>query len=395
MNINIKAILLGCVLMPLAMTSCGKSDTVTVTVSNQTETDFGDRTVELPAGEILSRLGTKGFYITNEAGEEIPAQLTHDSLIIFTANVPREERRKFEIHPSDSIHTYPITVWGDFYPRRHDDIAFENELIGFRVYGPGTQNRGEKAYGYDLFFKHPTDDIIVPELYAAATYDAIWAKVDSLRKIDPKLADRFIETFSYHIDHGKGMDCYAVGPTLGAGAPALIADGAISFPWCYETAEILDNGPLRYTMQLNFAPRMIGGSPDVKEHRIISLDSKSHLNNSKVWYDGLLESSVIAAGFPLRDESEVISNQAKGFIAYADPTQGPDNGKALIGVVLPEGTDTILSQENHVLLTKAFSPTDTLSYRWGFAWDRADISTLAAWQNYLENQSLGYSVTIE
>ena len=101
------------------------------------------------------------------------------------------------------------------------------------------------------------------------------------------------------------------------------------------------------------------------------------------------------AGFPLRDESEVISNPQKGYIAYADPTQGPNNGKALIGVIFPQGTDSIISKENHVLLTKKFSPADTLSYRWGNAWDRADITTLDAWKDYLDNQSSGYSVTIE
>ena len=26
---------------------------------------------------------------------------------------------------------------------------------------------------------------------------------------------------SYHVDHGNGMDCYAVGPTLGGGTAAL------------------------------------------------------------------------------------------------------------------------------------------------------------------------------
>lgn len=392
---NIKTILSGSVLLIVALASCNHSNTVTVTVSNHTETDLGYRSVELASADILSRLGSKSFYITDEEGNEVPSQLTHDSLIIFTANVPREERRKFEIHPSDSVHSYPLTVWGDFYPRRNDDIAFENEVVGFRVYGPGTQNRGEKAYGYDIFFKHPSDAIILPDLYAAQTNPANSAKVDSLRAIDPELAGKFMDSVSYHIDHGKGMDCYAVGPTLGAGAPALIADSLISFPWCYETAQILDNGPIRFTMQLNFASRMIGGSPDVKEHRIISLDSKSHLNQSKVWFDGLLEDNTIVAGFPLRDESEVISNPQKAYIAYADPTQGPDNGKALIGVIFPQGTDSIISKENHVLLTKKFSPADTLSYRWGNAWDRADITTLDAWKDYLDNQSSGYSVTIE
>ena len=51
---------------------------------------------------------------------------------------------------------------------------------------------------------------------------------------------------SYHIDHGNGMDCYAVGPTLGGGTAALMPDSAIVYPYCYKDYEILDNGPLRF-----------------------------------------------------------------------------------------------------------------------------------------------------
>ena len=29
-----------------------------------------------------------------------------------------------------------------------------------------------------------------------------------MRKTDPKAADELVRTFSYHIDHGYGMDCY-------------------------------------------------------------------------------------------------------------------------------------------------------------------------------------------
>jgi hypothetical protein len=39
------------------------------------------------------------------------------------------------------------------------------------------------------------------------------------------LADDVYNAISYHVDHGNGMDCYKVGPTLGAGTNALLADG--------------------------------------------------------------------------------------------------------------------------------------------------------------------------
>ncbi len=48
------------------------------------------------------------------------------------------------------------------------------------------------------------------------------------------------------------MDCYAVGPTLGAGVAALMVNDTIIYPWCYKHQEILDNGPLRFTVKLEF-----------------------------------------------------------------------------------------------------------------------------------------------
>lgn len=48
---------------------------------------------------------------------------------------------------------------------------------------------------------------------------------------------------SFHVDHGEGMDVYAVDYTLGGGTAALLdSAGNIVYPYCYESYEILDNG---------------------------------------------------------------------------------------------------------------------------------------------------------
>lgn len=375
----------------MTLASCG-GEKVSVRVSNQTGSGLGPRCMELSGVEILKRLGTPGFYVTDENGKEVVSQLTADSLILFMADVPEGETRHFTVHPCDTLRSYTSTVAGQFYPKRRDDVSYENELVGFRIYGPGTQQAGEKSFGYDLFLKHPTDELIVPQLYAPETDDAVWAKVDSLRRIDNELAEEFIKTFSYHLDHGLGMDCYAVGATLGAGVAAILEGDSIRYPWCYEKAEILDNGPLRFTLALDFAPVSKGGSAKVTEHRIITLDSQSHLNRCRIWYDGLEGETIVVAGFPLRDDSEVIEDKESGIITYADPTQGPDNGKAMVGVVMECGVDSIFRKEGHALMATRMSPTDTLDYRWGFAWDRTDIGSLAEWKKYLDRSGLNYTV---
>lgn len=377
----------------LSLVSCGEG-TVEVKVANETGEDLGTRVVELNAAEILGKLDSKGFFITDFYGNEIPSQLTHDSLILFACNIEAGGSQIFKIHKSDSIHNYPSTVWGAFYPKRRDDLSYENELVGFRIYGPGTQQAGEKAFGYDLFFKYPTEELIVPQLYAPETDDAVWAKVDSLRKIDNNLAEEYIKTFSYHLDHGKGMDCYAVGPTLGAGVAAIMQNDSIVYPWCYNTAEILDNGPLRFTAVLKFAPVKINSS-EVTEVRKISLDSYSYLNNCEVRYEGLSNQVEIVAGFPLRDDSKPVVSTKDGLVAYADPTQGDTNGKALLGIKTKTASDSSLEKDKHILLSYTLKPGNPFIYKWGFSWDKTEIPTMDEWVKYLEKADLQYSVMIK
>ena len=57
-----------------------------------------------------------------------------------------------------------IHVFGKYFSERADDISFENDRVGFRIYGPETQKRGEKAYGIDLWVKH-SSEIVVDDLY--------------------------------------------------------------------------------------------------------------------------------------------------------------------------------------------------------------------------------------
>ena len=378
----------------LPLISCGEKP-IDVQVTNSTGAELGVKIMELPASQILKRLKSKAFYITNEKGEEIPSQLSYDSLILFPAEIAVNETQLFKIHPSDTLHKYPSTVWGDLYPKRRDDLSYENELVGFRIYGPGTQQAGERAYGYDIFFKYPTEELIVPHLYSLQTDDSNWTKADSLRKIDNTLAEEFINSFSYHIDHGKGMDCYAVGHTLGDGVTAILEKDSILYPWCYQSAEILDNGPIRFTASLKFPMTSLDSTSKIIENRIISLDSYSFLNRCKVWFEGMNREVDLVTGFPLRDESKTVVNLTDGILAYADPTQGENNGRALLGIKTATRPDSSLEKDNHVLLVSHLSPSEKFEYKWGFSWDKTEIPTMEEWVEYLEKADMNYSVTIK
>lgn len=376
------------------LASCSKDKVVEVKVGNTADFMRDSEMVEVPVEPLLSYLGSEYVYVTDSLLNEIPSQVTYDGKLIFQTETFPGTESNYYVYPSATPHTYDSVTMGRVYPERADDIAWENELVGFRAYGPGTQNKGEKAFGYDIFFKYPSAEPVLERLYAPETNPATWQKVDSLRAIDSELADEFIKTFSYHIDHGLGMDCYAVGATLGAGVAAIERNDTIQYPWCYESAEVLDNGPLRFSVRLDFAPVDIEGAGNVIEHRLITLDAGSHLNKCKVWYDGLNSSQTIVTGFPRRDESQAVMDSTTYTLAYADPTQGPDNGKALLGIVLNQPVKEMLESDGHVIARSEIAPRDTFSYSWGFAWDKTDVKTLAKWEEYLTKYSLKQNIPL-
>src|SRR5690606_36482298 len=121
-----------------------------------------------------------------------------------------------------------------YVPERMDDFAWENDRIAFRVYGPALEGTPGDADGMDVWVKR-TDSLIIDTWYASG---------------------------DYHRDHGQGLDYYSVGHTLGAGDAAPVIDDSVIFPRHYSRYEILDNGPLRTTFVLYYAPWQV-------QHRMV------------------------------------------------------------------------------------------------------------------------------
>ena len=355
---------------------------MTVKVKNPGTSFRNAETVEIHLEDVVSKAGPGPWRVTVD-GREVVSQVTSDSLLIFQTNLNPRQTRVFTVtQGSSSLHADTVAT-GRVYPERADDLAWENDLVG---YGPATQRNGERAFGYDIFFKYPRRTPVLGWLYRSQCDPLGWEARDSLRRVSRKLADRLPEIFTYHRDHGLGMDCYAVGPTLGDGVAALMERDSISFPWCYERAEILDQGPVRFRVRLNFAPRKVGGM-EIRETRLITLDAGRHLNSCSVIFEGLNRKTPVCVGFPLRDASAPRSDLARGLLAYSDPTQGPDNGRALLGTVVPGRKVRVMDSEGHELLVTEIKPGETFGYLWGFAWDRTDIRSMEEWMEYLRAES--------
>ena len=375
---------------------------MTVTVTNPLALERTGEMVEVPMSDVTAKLqlaDTAQIVVLGEDGQQVPYQVTYDEKVVFPATVKANGTATYTIQ-SGTPDPYNVIACGRYYPERLDDVAWENDLGGYRAYGPALQKRGERGFGYDLFTKYNTTEPILESLYAEELDKEKRAKIAELKKTDPKAAAELQNAISYHIDHGYGMDCYAVGPTLGCGTAALMAGDTIIYPYCYRTQEILDNGPLRFTVKLEFNPLTVRGDSNVVETRVITLDAGSYLNKTVVSYTNLKEAMPVTTGIVLREPDGVVTaDAANGYITYVDPTtdRSGGNGKIFIGAAFPslvKEAKTVLFPEKekkelrggadgHVLAISEYEPGSEYTYYWGSAWDKAAIKTVDAWNAYM------------
>ena len=406
-------------LLTLAGSSYCHAQQATIVVSNVTS-ESRTELISLNMSEIKEKLGNttpkkgEAYIVKNKRGQQIGSQITHDGFLLIDASVRPHGAATYYVSIGKP---YQQKVWttGALYKIRKDDIAWENDRCAYRVYGPSLQKTGERSFGTDIWVKN-TPDTVVYERYVKDRNgnikgDKIDAKVRALQKqekaekntakaaalakqikaLQAESRETDILT-SFHLDHDNGLDPYRVGATLGLGAPSLMVGKNQVLPYCYKDYRILDNGPLRFTVELTYNPSTVGNMKNVVEHRIISLDKGSNFNKMTVWYDGLTTPTDFATGFPIHEEDTESKTFAKDYVSYADPTDNIEvnNSQVFVGVLFPEGIDNTYYQLfdkkhdgaiGHALgLKRGLKNQQQYSYYFGAAWSKYDVKSHAEWQ---------------
>ena len=405
-------------LLALAGSNYSYAQQATVVVNNPTDAQRQEL-VEVNISDVKAKLAgiapKKGeaYIVKNKRGQQIGSQITHDGKLLIDASIRPHGSATYYISIGKP---YPQKVWttGALYKMRKDDIAWENDRCAYRVYGPALQRTGERSFGTDIWAKN-TPDTVVYERYVMDKQgnvdgDKVDEKVKSEERRMKNLSGAALEaqkakikalkaesyeidvTTSFHLDHGNGLDPYRVGATLGLGAPSLMIGNQQFLPYSYKTYKILDNGPLRFTVELTYNPSTIGDMQNVVEHRIISLDKGSNFNKMTVWYDGLTHPTDFATGFPIHEEDTETKTFAKDYVSYADPTDNIEvnNSQVFVGVLFPNGIDNTYYQlfdkkhdgaTGHALgLKRGLKNAEKYSYYFGAAWSKYDVRSYTEWQ---------------
>lgn len=355
----------------------------TIVVSNPTSTPRTEL-ISLNMSEVKAKLGNatpkkgEAYIVKNKRGQQIGSQITHDGLLLIDASVRPHGSATYYVSVGKP-YQQKVYATGALYKIRKDDIAWENDRCAYRIYGPALQKTGERSFGTDVWVKNTPDTVV---------YERYIKDMIGNRKND----DETEILTSFHLDHGNGLDPYRVGATLGLGAPSLMVGKNQVLPYCYKDYRILDNGPLRFTVELTYNPSTVGDMKNVVEHRIISLDKGSNFNKMTVWYDGLTTPTDFATGFPIHEEDTETKTFAKDYVSYADPTDNVEvnNSQVYVGVLFPEGIDNTYYQlfdkkhdgaTGHALgLKRGLKNQEKYSYYFGAAWSKYDVRSYAEWQ---------------
>ena len=405
---KIKSAILSLILM-LPMTSwAGK--TVTITVTND-ENEQRQELVEIDLKTIVDKLALgedDAFVVRNAFGQQVDYQVTYDGKLLIDVSVRPCGKAQFTV--SKGV-PEPMKTWvkGKMYPTRKDDIAWENDRGAYRVYGPALQRTGEKSFGTDVWTKN-TPEIVVEDRYTADYDGNILKNIYHKKGQGDKWRDEDLHT-SFHLDHGNGLDCYSVGSTLGCGTPALMDGNTLIYPYCYKEYEILDNGPLRFTVALTYHPAKVKKDENVVEHRIMSLDKGSNFNKITVWYEGLTKPCDFASGVVIHSEDKENVVLGSNYVHYADPTDNPakHNFQVYVAALFPYGDvktkmlkyDTPNKGiEGHALgILKKLENNQKYTYYAGSAWSKADVRTQREWQvridSFLNAIAMPLEITIE
>ena len=249
-------------------------------------------------------------------------------------------------------------VYGRFVPERKDDFAWENEYAAFRMYGPALKGENP-SNGVDLWLRAS------PELVV----DSFYYREHVLGK-------------PYHINYGKGLDCYKVGHTCGCGGLVVLADNKTYVGGPYDRWEIVEQSPEKFVFRLEYDSLQVGEKV-LQESITITAEAGTAMNKAEVVLKGEYDGELLVGGgiymHDTIDHFEVYESLGTVFYeedALSDKTAAQMNyeyngstsqGRIYITVQVPEATVTDL-QDGNLIAVKPYLLGDTLTYYFGATW---------------------------
>jgi pectinesterase len=311
--------------------------------------------------------------VLDASGRELTSQVvdndgdgTDDELIVQADFWPKEARTL--VIEAAAPTQKPVARVDARYDPPRDDMSWESDRIGFRIYGQGLWKNPQyeplHSSGIDVWPKR-TRALIVEKWYTKG-HD------------------------QYHIDTGEGADFYDVGPTLGTGGTAVWSRDTLWRAENFKTYRIIADGPIRAIFELKYDPWTADGR-QVTEVKRIAIDAGQNLYRSESVFraDGTQEIPY-AIGVVKRPGLVGVTSKAQpwAWLTGWGPVAPKNGGHGELGnaVLLPRERVTDWKEAHgHYLAISRATPGQPVVHYVGAGWTASgDFPTPQAWWKYLD-----------
>ena len=298
---------------------------------------------------------------------------------VFQSDFAPNETRTFTLSAGTPM-PYEPKVYGRWVPERHDDFAWENDRIAYRIYGPELEIVEPASSGVDVWPKR-TRSLIVNKWYQIA---------------------QSINDGYYHTDHGDGLDNYKVGHSQGCGGTAIFLDGKrlTTGTKGWKTEKVIANGPIRLIFELTYDPIDVNGV-GVRETKRVILDAGQNLNHYECTFtaDKPIDDLQVMSGIGEHHDRlfQKDFHKEAGWMSYWDPGDAPGEKRPAMNTAPTGyvGTAVVMNLSRVVdafeldahleMVTKAV-PGEPVDFWAGAGWDRSgDFRNYADWKEYVAN----------
>jgi unsaturated chondroitin disaccharide hydrolase len=354
---------------PRAVTSTSSAK-ILVTAENPIAMERNQETISLAWMDLLhvqpALKSQRLEVIDNDSGKPLVSQSIDLDLngtpdeFIFQAPFKSGQTKTFAIQSS---HRDPNTgiepkVFAMFAKER-EDLAWENDRIAFRMYGPWLRK----------------------ELISSGV--DVWVKKVSY----PVIEKWYAPGYNYHVDTGEGLDFYSVGPSRGCGGTAIWKNDQMFPSDNFASYRIIAQGPIRVMFELHYDPWDAGGVK-FSEIKRISLDAGQNLSRHEVIYscEPRQEEIQEVIGLLQHGGTHVANDKDYSWLAVWGSPDKSKNGELGTGVVIDKKrlirfTDV---KDQHLAITYANPGRPAVHYA-GAGWSKSgSFSNAADWYAYID-----------
>jgi len=384
-----------CAAIALRAAAAPAADRITVTVANDLAAARPAETIVIPFAAVQARLRGVVFdqvLVRDGAGRIVPAQITafhhahqglprYDDLVLQHDFAAGERVATFTVEASPRpVPPFPARVYVRYIPERYDDVAWENDRIAHRIYGPGLElpaagKDQQTSSGIDVWSKRVTYSIV--DHWYHKGHDGL------------------------HTDTGEGLDMYDVNTYRGCGGTGIWDGQELHVSRNWRTERVCANGPVRAVFELGYEPwdagpvGSMGNGVMVSETKRFTVDAGHNLDeiDSTFTFQGSRHSGVaeltVAIGLTTHADKAVLTpaaDPAGGWMSLWEQYRDPGDGNLGTGIVLAPGTRFAGFQataHDRLILVKVKSG-ETVRYLAGAGWNHSgDFSSPADWTAYL------------